>query len=121
MGENYLHEQAENAQKRRDRARLDLARPKLFDRPDIIKVIYNVVPSNNEQLSNDEKLLVLAPKNRQEIDLLRDNIQVGTIQGEGVKTLHDELSKPENGGAVYIQISNVSKLSGCADGQLIQE
>jgi hypothetical protein len=120
MGENYLHEQVENSKKRRDRTRENLERPGLFTRPDIIEVIYNVVPVANELLEDVETLRAIAVCERQEVDVLRQNMKVASVEGDGARKLHTELSKPENGGIVSIRISNVSALSGCADARLIE-
>jgi hypothetical protein len=120
MGENYLHEQVENSKKRRDKTRQDLERPKLLSRPEVAEVVYNVVPAGKEQLQNDEILRAVAVADRLEIDVLRHNLKIATIQGDGARKLHAELSQPENGGVVSIRINNVSELSGCADAQLIE-
>jgi hypothetical protein len=121
MGENYLHEQVENSKKRRDQIRQDLEQPQLLTRPEFTDVVYNIVPDGDEQLRNGETLLAVAAKDGERIDLLRNNVKVGTIQGEGARKLYGEVSKPENVHAVCIRIENVSKLSGGADGRLVKE
>ena len=83
MGENYLHEQVENSKKRRNQARQDLDRPKLFTRPDLTDVTYDLVPVGNEHLHDGEKLLVIAATDREEVDVLRNNVRVATIRGDG--------------------------------------
>lgn len=120
MGDNYLHEQAENARKRRDKARQDLKQPRLLNRPDQLKVIYNVVPASNEQLKDGETLRAVPARGRDQVDVLRKHLKVATIEGDGGRKLRAELSKPENGGLVSIRISNVSSLSGGADARLVK-
>ena len=120
MGENYLREQVSNAKKRRDRSREDLDRPKLFNRPDLIDIVYNGAPADGEQFQEGEDLLAKASDQGQRIDLIRCNRKVGMIEGDGARKLHAELSKPENGGVVGVHIRNVSSLSGGADVVIIQ-
>jgi hypothetical protein len=120
MGENYLEEQARNAKKRRDRSRENLEHPRLFERPDIVEMIYEGVPSQGEQFREDETLRAVPSANGGHIDILRINKQVGIIEGDGARKLQSELSKPENGGIVPVKVTKVSPLSGGADLRIVQ-
>ena len=120
MGENYLREQVENAKKRRDRARTDLDRPKWFDRPDLVDVVYNATPVDGQEFQEGEELIAKLSERGSHIDLVRCNRKVGVVEGDGATKLHVELSKPENGGTAQMRITNVSSLSKGADGKLIQ-
>jgi hypothetical protein len=119
MGENYLHEQVENAKKRRDRTRDDLENPRLLTRPDVVDVVYDVIPAGNGQLVEGETLVAVASRSGVTVDVLRGQNKVGAIEGDGAKKLHTEMAKPEHGGSLPIHISNVSKVSGGADARLI--
>ncbi len=120
MGEYYLHEQVENSKKRRDRTRDDLEKPRLLTRPEIMDVIYDVIPFGNAQLAEGETLLAVVGRSEEAIDVLRDQNKVATIVGDSARKLRTEMAKPEHGGSSPIHISNVSKISGGADARLIE-
>jgi len=121
MGENYLTEQVNNATKRRDRTRQDNETPRLFQRADIIDVVYNGTPADGENFQEGERLLAKASDDGPHIDLIRCNRKVGRIEGDDAGKLHAELRNPENGVMVRVQITNVSGLSGGADVSIIKE
>jgi hypothetical protein len=121
MGENFLSDQVAKATKRRDRSKLEEGTPKLFQRSDIIDVVYDGTPVDGDSFLEDERLLAKASDEGTQIDLIRCNRRVGWIEGEDAAKLHAELKNPENGTMLRVQISNVSRLSGGADVSIIRE
>ena len=95
MGENYLTEQVNNATKRRDRTRQDNETPRLFQRADIIDVVYNGSPADGENFQEGERLLAKASDDGPHIDLIRCNRKVGRIEGDDAGKLHAELRTRE--------------------------
>lgn len=119
MGDNFLKRQVRNFQKGRDRAAVEMNRPKLFERPDLIQTTYTLKPVDGHTLEPGETLLAVAPKTGDHIDLARGNRRVARSDGDAAKVLRDALREAGQPGVVQVRVSEVMALSGVAKARIV--
>lgn len=112
MGENVLKGQVKNFKKGTDRSLQEMAKPTLFDRPEIVSTVYTAAPTDGQVVAESDHLEAHASADGQNIHLAKGHVCVARIEGDGTKSLLDALREPGNPGVVSMKVTNVSAVSG---------
>src|SRR5437763_1486648 len=117
MGDNYLDEQAKYAKRRRANGKKQLHQGGVFVRPDIMGGFVNVVPAPSGNFVKDEIVIAMSNGDPDRLAVLRENRVVGTINGDGAKSLISAMG----GGiqAVPLRVTSVGSLSGVGKAELL--
>ena len=111
MGDNFLKRQVENFKKGRDLAMNELDQLQLFNRPEVNRTVYTVIPRENCHLQKDEVLTVFASADGSSATLSRGHRKVGEVVGDGAQSLAHVLGERGTGGIANLQITEVSGIS----------
>lgn len=112
MGENVLRRQVKDFEKGRDRSLRDMAAPTLFDRPDVIATKYTAAPVNGSPVQPGDILHGHVSADGQCVNLADGHRTVGTISGDGAKTLIDAIRGTQGLGFAAMKVTEVSVISG---------
>lgn len=112
MGENVLRGQVKDFQKGRDRSLQDMAAPTLFYRPDVIATNYTAAPVNGSRVEPGKVLYGYVSADGQSVNLADGHRTVGTMSGDGAKTLIDAIRSTEGLGFAAMKVTEVSEISG---------
>jgi hypothetical protein len=112
MGENILKGQVKSFKKGTDRSLQEMAKPMLFDRPDLISTIYTAAPTEGQAVAEGDHLEAHASADGQCIHLAKGHVCVARIEGDGAKALLDALREPGSPGVISMNITTVSEVSG---------
>ena len=117
MGDNFLEDQTEKCQKRRDLAALEVSYPTLFERPEVFRRVYDVKPFERESFSVDETLLAQFAVGQSTVAVMRGCQTIGLVVGEGADILWEGLKK--TCGTARVRVVDVLPLSGVGKIELI--
>lgn len=112
MGENVLRGQVKHFEKGRDRSLQKLAAPTLFDRPDVITTNYTAAPVNGSNVQLGDVLHGHVSADGRCVNLANGHRTVGTISGDGAKTLIDGIRGTQGLGFAPMKVTDVSAISG---------
>jgi hypothetical protein len=112
MGENVLRGQVKAFEKGRDRSLQRMAAPTLFDRPDVITTNYTAEPVNGSRIKQGDVLDGYVSADGQRVNLADGHRIVGTINGDGAKSLLGAMSEAQNLGFTAMKVTEVSGISG---------
>ena len=116
MGDNFLRQKVSNAKRRRDRAAVDLKRPGLFARPELVQTTYPVSPVDGHEFSVGDLLYGVASRKGRRIEVTDGSRKLGFSEGDSAKALRDELSKPGGLTAIRMKVCEVGALLGSSPG-----
>jgi hypothetical protein len=112
MGENVLKGQVKSFKKGADRSLDEMAKPTLFDRPDIVSTVYTAAPTEGQAVAEGDHLEAHASADGQCINLAKGHVCVARIEGDGAKALLIALRESGSPGVVSVKVTNVSRVSG---------
>lgn len=112
MGENVLRSQVKSFQKGADRSLEKMSVPTLFDRPEVISVLYTAVPLDGCKVAVDDQLDAYAAADGKSVLLANGHTSIARIDGDGALSLLDALQRPGSPGVVRMAVTNLSPISG---------
>lgn len=112
MGENVLKGQVKNFKKGRDRAMEKMGQPTLFDRPDVVTVIYTAAPVDGRNVAQGDRVHAHIAADCQSVRLAKGHEVVGDVTGDGATTLLRALGEPGSPGCAPMNVVEVSPVSG---------
>jgi hypothetical protein len=112
MGENVLRGQVKDFEKGRDRSLKKMAAPTLFDRPDVVTTKYTAAPVNGHRVQAGDVLHGHVSADGQCVHLADGHRTVGTISGDGARTLIDGIRGRNGSGFAPLRVTEVSAISG---------
>ena len=121
MGDLFRKQQAKNFQKGRDRALEEAGRPRLFQRPDIVRTVFTIQPLDGVALIAGERLFALTEDSAGPVFAVRDHQKVGILDGDGALILREALIASEGPGIAVLQITTVFELSGSASAEVVPD
>ena len=121
MGDLFRKQQAKNFKKGRDRAMEEVERPRLFERPELVRTIFTLLPADGVALSEGERLLALTEDRASPVFAVRGHEKVGVVDGEGAEVLRQAIASPEGPGIAELRVTSVSELSGTASAELVAD
>lgn len=119
MGDRFRKAQAENFKKGRDRALREASEPRLIDRPDVVKAIYQIQLDAGKECRTGERLKVICQNPDGPVLVSRDHQRIGIIEGEGGKALKKALVEPLCSGIAELCVLSTSEISGDAAAEFL--
>ena len=119
MGDLFKKQQAKNFQRGRDRAMLEAAMPRLFDRPDYFRTKLTVHPLNGDKYTVGEQVLALIDDANGPVKVVRGYQKIGTIEGDGADILKQAILKPDGPHTARLRVMEVSEISGTANAEIV--
>lgn len=119
MGDRFRKQQIKNFQKGRDRAFEEAGRPRLFERPELVKTIFTVQPLPGEECQIGEQLLALMDDSNGPVQVVRGYQKVGVVEADGGDLLRTAISNPQGPNVAELRIIGVSVLSGAAKAEIV--
>jgi hypothetical protein len=120
MGDRFKRQQAKNFQKGRDRAREEAGRPKLFERSEVVRTVFTLVPINGKVAPREgEHLLALTEETGGPVFAVRGHEKICVVEGDGAEALRQEVTASDGPRIAELLITSVSELSGAASAEVV--
>jgi hypothetical protein len=121
MGDRFKRQQAKNFEKGRDRALEEAGRPKLFQRSEVVRTIYTLLPiDGNTGLKEGDHLLALTEESGGPVFAVRGHEKVGVVEGDGAEALRQAVTASNGPRIAELLVTSVSELSGAASAEVVE-